>query len=391
MCESVSDLIAAARNLVGGVDVSRMRADDAVTLVEGFATLERLAAAGRTMAAGRVAETRAWRGRGASSARAFVAQRSGTPLKDAAEALQTAAMIERIPEIRDAMVAGRLSCAQAANISAVAAVDASAVGPLLEFAEEESLEALRARCRDVAAAAVGDADATERIRRSRYLRSWTEAGGAVRLDARMAADDAAPLLAVVRERADALLAEARQSGTDLERADAYAADALCSLVRDDASAKTVVNVVVSGSALERGATTRGETCHLPGVGPVSVPAAQRLASRGTVKLIEADGVEVHRVAHARRTIPASLRTALELRDPVCVVPGCNRRRGLEIDHVVPLSEGGITSIENLARLCRWHHAQKTHHGWRLTGKPGRWSWARGAHREYRRRGVPRRE
>jgi len=59
--------------------------------------------------------------------------------------------------------------------------------------------------------------------------------------------------------------------------------------------------------------------------------------------------------------------------------------GLEIDHVVALADGGLTAIENLARVCRWHHAQKTHHGWRLAGRPGAWTWTRGPHREYPRR------
>jgi hypothetical protein len=53
-----------------------------------------------------------------------------------------------------------------------------------------------------------------------------------------------------------------------------------------------------------------------------------------------------------------LRTALEARDPTCVVPGCNKRRDLEIDHIVPFAAGGETKLDNLARLCRWHHAEK---------------------------------
>src|ERR1044072_1907261 len=63
MCDSVSDLIGAVRRVVGALEPARVRADDAIALVEQFATLERLVAAGRTLAAGRVAETRAWRAR----------------------------------------------------------------------------------------------------------------------------------------------------------------------------------------------------------------------------------------------------------------------------------------------------------------------------------------
>ncbi len=39
--------------------------------------------------------------------------------------------------------------------------------------------------------------------------------------------------------------------------------------------------------------------------------------------------------------------------------------GLEIDHIKPFAEGGPASFENLVRLCRRHHHQKTHEGFRL--------------------------
>jgi 5-methylcytosine-specific restriction endonuclease McrA len=110
---------------------------------------------------------------------------------------------------------------------------------------------------------------------------------------------------------------------------------------------------------------------------VPVAVARRLARDGAVKVLERDGVEVKRVAGVGRTIPAIVRTALEARDPTCVVPDCEIRTGLEIDHVIPFAHGGETRLDNLARLCRFHHAQKTHRGWRLAGSPGNWRWVRG--------------
>jgi len=86
------------------------------------------------------------------------------------------------------------------------------------------------------------------------------------------------------------------------------------------------------------------------------------------------GSNVTAVAHLGRTIPARLRTALEARDPTCVVPGCDVRQGLEIDHRVPFAQGGPSTMHNLARLCRWHHYLKSHHRYRLGGAPGRWTW-----------------
>ena len=50
-----------------------------------------------------------------------------------------------------------------------------------------------------------------------------------------------------------------------------------------------------------------------------------------------------------------------------MIPGCDERKGLEIDHLVPFAEGGPTTLDNLARACRFHHYLKTHHGWRARG------------------------
>jgi len=92
------------------------------------------------------------------------------------------------------------------------------------------------------------------------------------------------------------------------------------------------------------------------------------------KAVLADEADIRAVAHFGRTIPAKIRTALEARDVTCVVPDCDERDDLEIDHILPMGEGGETSFGNLARLCRWHHSLKTHRGWRLAGGPGAWKW-----------------
>ena len=71
---------------------------------------------------------------------------------------------------------------------------------------------------------------------------------------------------------------------------------------------------------------------------------------------------------------AHQRTALEVRDRHCVVPGCHQTGHLEIDHVDGWAQTGITKLDRLARLCHFHHAQKTYDGYRLEGTPGHWTW-----------------
>jgi hypothetical protein len=372
---TLNELLNGLRAVVRALDSSPIAAADAARFVDQFSEIERLAVAGRTLAARRVQETKAWRSSGAPSIVAWMAEHSRHSYRHAAATINMAMRLDQLPATKEALVAGTLSERQASEISTAAELDPSAERELLRLAQNESIAALREKCRDVAAAAVGDEDARERIRRSRYLRHWLETDGALRLDARLAADEGAPLLASIHARADALEAEAHKASR-VEPAEAYAADALVSLVDGAGAPKAVVHVHVSQAALARGRTEAGETCRIPGVGPISVSAARRLAAGGSVKLLEMEGVEVHRVANAGRTIPASIRSALEARDVTCSVPGCNKKRDLEIDHIVPLAEGGDTSLDNLARLCRWHHAQKTHHGWRLDGPPGDRRWVR---------------
>ncbi len=52
--------------------------------------------------------------------------------------------------------------------------------------------------------------------------------------------------------------------------------------------------------------------------------------------------------------------------------GCDADFHLEIDHVVPISEGGLTNIPNLWRICWYHHRLKTNEGWKVTGDPHDW-------------------
>ena len=46
------------------------------------------------------------------------------------------------------------------------------------------------------------------------------------------------------------------------------------------------------------------------------------------------------VVHLGRSIPATLRTAIETRDQTCVIAGCDVDRHLEIDHNIPYAQGG---------------------------------------------------
>jgi hypothetical protein len=295
---------------------------------------------------------------------------------------------------------------------------------LVNTAQKEPLNLLKLRCRRVKATQGDQHAAYTAIHRSRFLRHWTDDDGAVRFDARLTPDEGARLVASLRTETDRLGVEARRAGLDEPRR-ALAADALVRLtcgtrnpdgpnlsegaastgVRKGRSGRgsgggrnsarrgtnsasgtsgeggctqagptAMVHVRVDHRALKRGSLRPGEICEIPGIGPIPVEVARRLAVDSILSVLVTDGVDVTAVAHAGRTIPASVKRALIERDPVCVVPGCQTAEGLEIDHVDPFGQGGQTSLANLARLCHWHHYLKTHQRHRLEHTSDGWRW-----------------
>jgi hypothetical protein len=110
---------------------------------------------------------------------------------------------------------------------------------------------------------------------------------------------------------------------------------------------------------------------------VPVALAKEILGDAILELVITRGTDVTTVVSDSRYIAKALRIALEERDPVCVVPGCDNSDPLEIDHWrVDFSKDGPTSLDNLARICGFHHDRKTHRGWKLEDGPGRWRFTK---------------
>jgi hypothetical protein len=176
------------------------------------------------------------------------------------------------------------------------------------------------------------------------------------------------------------LFETNRKARRVEHPDAVAFDAMVRLAdeapaagrgRRGGRALATLHVHVSAAAYARGHTRPGEICEIDGAGPIPVSAAHRLSSDAIVKALVVDGTDVTRVAHLGRTIPATLRTAVETTHRTCMIAGCEVDRHLEIDHNIPYAHGGPTSLENLGPLCHHHHDLKTRHDLRRLGPPGR--------------------
>jgi hypothetical protein len=121
-----------------------------------------------------------------------------------------------------------------------------------------------------------------------------------------------------------------------------------------------------------GHTAAGERCEIERVGPVPVTTARALLDDASVAVLMRDGDDVTAVSSRKRTIPTKLRRALEARYPTCGVKGCANDQFLEVDHVVPVAEGGRTELANAWRICSHHHQLKTYFDWKVAGEPGNW-------------------
>ena len=377
----VEGAIAEVEAVVAGLDAATLTGPDAAALTAVFVRGERLCGAGKTLVAGRAADTSVWRQAGDRSAAHWLARQSGTTVGSAAATLDTAARMDLLPGTDRAFRSGRLSELQAREITSAAASRPQAEDRLLQVAQHDSVQGLRDACRAVTAG--GGTDEAARmaaIHRGRYFKHWLDPDGAGRLDARMTPDALAVVVAEVEARTGAIFDQARAEGRR-EPYHAYQADALVAMARaaqTDGGAGSgpavAARVLVDHAALIRGWAEPGETCEIAGVGPVPVATATAMMADAFLAAVVTDGVDVYTVAHLGRTVTAHQRTALEVRDRECVVPGCHQTGHLEIDHVDGWAQTGITKLDRLARLCHFHHAQKTYDGYRLEGTPGQWSW-----------------
>ena len=80
-------------------------------------------------------------------------------------------------------------------------------------------------------------------------------------------------------------------------------------------------------------------------------------ARGRI-VIRHGGVPVS-VGRTQRIVPERTRVAVEHRDGGCRVPGCDRRRWLQVHHIAHWEDGGRTDTPNLVALCSRHH--RLHH------------------------------
>ena len=398
MFDRLNQLTTELQTFISSLEVDCVDPAGARLLVE---IAERVRSAGdslRTVAVGQVERTNAWKGEGAKSISEWLSTETDCAHYEAQSVVVLANQLQHLPVATAALLSGDLSGTQAVEVARGAIVAPNTETQLLNLAKHVTVRDLRDATSRVVAAATDEAERHRQVHKSRFLKSWTDLDGSFNLKAPMTVANGALVMAALKPIQDELFKSARKSGAH-ERPEAYGADALMALcekanhaapaARASANKATrpnaVMHIRVDIDALKRGRTEHGEICEIAGVGPIPVATATEYLGEAFLKLLVVDGVDIKTVAHMGRHIPAPLRTAVEERDRVCQVPTCDMSIGLEMDHIVPFAEGGPASLENLVTLCKRHHLQKTHDGYRLVKRAqvavegddkqaGAWEW-----------------
>ena len=373
MLQALHEMASQLDTVLESLEPATLRAADAAALLQAAAAVEQKAGAIKTLVANRAADSSAWAGRGFRSPEAWLSQTTGVSFGEATATLQASARLGQLPVIDAAVRKGDVSPAQLRQLAPAATPDNQE--RLVGAAQRESFSQLRRTCAQEQArarSAEQERARQERIQKTRFYRDWTDVDGAYCFEGKTTPMAGARINAALDAEGEAVFKAAYAEGRR-ESSAAYRMDALHNLVTGGGA--NVDSTVVIRVDAERLAGDEG-ICE-SATGPVSVDDAIGAILAGAfVKVVVRDGVDITRVAHSGRHLPAELKTAVfERDDQRCVRPGCGATQHLQVHHYrVEHARGGPAASWNLATVCRHDHDLITYGGHRLEGGPGRWSW-----------------
>ena len=400
--KGLTRLLEAARS--GELPVARLK-----DLIAASRSWEAKVSALQTDAARSIA-LRAGHGDGGAS---VLRDQAGKSKSQARRSLGAAEVLDEMPGLRSAVDAGEVPLANAERLADAArltdpeAVDSAAdllahakELPPDQFAREASAWTQRHQPDH------GHEDYLQK-RRRRYLKTWKQQDGMVRLDGLLDPETGTRICSRLQGAAEALHRQDQQSaragrdsdigagpthgqgsasgagseGVDGPRSwDQLRADALDLLTSDAADESTggggsggrpkAEVIVVADIGALTGDDPSGR-CEIPGVGPAPPAVLQRIACDAQLTgLIFADGKPLYHGSTVRTATAEQWRTLIA-RDGGCIGCGAEPSR-CQAHHVVPFAKSRRTDIDNLVLVCWRCHHNIHDHNWRVThcrGKP----------------------
>ncbi|MET0712399.1 MAG: DUF222 domain-containing protein [Jiangellaceae bacterium] len=256
-----------------------------------FDRVERLAAAGKTVLARRIAETHQPGRSGSKTAAEELARAAGTSAGSVREVVDTSTRLAGQPDVDTALRRGELSASQVELVSAAAAANPAEEHRLVELAGRVSLAELREECARVKAAADPDPEATNRrLHAGRRLRRYVDSEGFWNLHARGTPQAGTGLTTVLDPIIDRIFTNARAQGRR-ESPDAYAFDALihlaahaaghCNCQTANAAADPAGQAHPGTADAHRSADPVGDRCAGEGTAGIAAPSGAGADNDGT--------------------------------------------------------------------------------------------------------------
>ena len=352
-------------------DPARLSPLLATRAIEEWAAIEKIACAQKLRSAARAED-------GGLDAEAAVANSSGVSTGQARR--QTRAARKAKGKTKAAFEQGKLSPGQAEAIADAAEANPDAEESLLELAARASTKELIDECERVKREASDDASVAARQRQARRLRMWKDALGMKCGFFALEPLLGAKLEAEVDRRAQRIYLAQSKAGGPIDTVEQRMADALAGMLDELGGSgdgkrrgpRTVVRLIVTKAAVERGYLLPGEKCETAEGDHIPMAVIDELLQDKDTLVQEV--TDVSTIVTYKKYIPKRIRDALESIGVCCVVPACGRTKRLQIDHTVERRDGGPTTLANLAFLCPYHHRLKTARLYDLWHAEDGWHW-----------------
>ncbi len=103
-------------------------------------------------------------------------------------------------------------------------------------------------------------------------------------------------------------------------------------------------------------------------GLIDTETVRKVACDATVAVAVDDDVgHTMYEGRARRFPTGAQRREVMRRDRHCRFPGCANVTFADVHHIVPWRLGGLSDLENLSLMCRFHHGVVHRNGWTMSG------------------------
>ncbi|MGB5674667.1 MAG: DUF222 domain-containing protein [Gemmatimonadota bacterium] len=324
---------------------------------------------------------RGWEVAGHRSCAHWLAFRTGYSLGAARERVRAARALADLPVTSAAMSRGELSFCAVRALTRVATPENES--DLLDLARGATTAQLERMVRGFKLGSRQDEANREKERfESRTFSVFPDEEGMYEVKGRLTPEVGALLMRAVEAASDALYREKGPKSvsyeTSFEDAAHRRADALGLVAERAMAAGFEENAPVSGTKAERYQVllhVDAETLKSAGRGlgqseledgtRVSYETSRRLScDASVVRIGHASDRSVLDVGRKTRTIPPSVRRALEVRDRGCRFPGCGLRF-TDAHHIKHWADGGETAMSNLLLLCSHHHRLLHEEGWKV--------------------------